>query len=102
MARRCSFSNQPSPNWACSLSLHPALQSLSTAEAAGVAQVVAFCSTQTSPSPCPRPLVPFALWLALPTSLVGHHSHDYYETSVAVTLAGGRRSRIPSLFDVLA
>ena len=67
-----------------------------------MAQDVAFCITHTSPVPCHRPLVPFALRLAFPTSLVGRDSHDYYETSVAVALAGGRRSRIPSLFDVRA
>jgi hypothetical protein len=27
-------------------------------------------------------LCPFALWTALPSSLVGRYSHDYYEHSV--------------------
>jgi len=67
-----------------------------------MAQVMAFCMTHTSPVPCHRPLVPFALQLAFPTSLVGHDSHDYDETSIAMALASCRRSRIPSLFDVLA
>ena len=71
-------------------------------KAADRVQVVAFCIAHTSPVPCRRPLVPFALQLAFPTSLVGYDSHDYYETSVALALAGCRRSRIPSLFDVLA
>ncbi len=32
-------------------------------------------------------LCPFALWTALPSSLVGRDSHDYYEHSVTLGLA---------------
>jgi len=39
-------------------------------------------------------LCPFALWPALPTSLVGRHPHDYYGHSVTVGLAPHRRSRV--------
>ncbi len=65
-----------------------------------MAQDVAFCIAHTSPVPCHRHLVPFALRLAFPISLVGRDAHDYYETSVAVALASGRRSHIPSTLDV--
>ncbi len=48
------------------------------------------------------PLRPFALWMAFPSPLVGRDPHDYYERSVALALAGGRRSCLPSVLDVLA
>jgi hypothetical protein len=32
-------------------------------------------------------LAPFALFPALPDSLVGRYSHDYYEASVTIGLA---------------
>jgi hypothetical protein len=49
-----------------------------------------------------NPLVPFALWPAFPTAPVGRHAHDYYGTSVALGLAPGRPSRVPSAIDVRA
>ncbi len=64
-----------------------------------MAQDVAFCIAHTSPIPCHRHLVPFALPLAFPISLVGRDAHDYDETSVAMALAS-RRSHIPSSLDV--
>jgi len=65
-----------------------------------MAQDVAFCIAHTSPVPGHRHLVPFALRLAFPISLVGRDAHDYYETSVAVGLAPRKRSHIPSSLDV--
>jgi len=44
----------------------------------------------------------FALRVAFPRSLVGHHSHDYYQSSVAISFSGGRRSRVPSQWYVRA
>src|SRR5258708_13731385 len=44
----------------------------------------------------------FALYVAFPRSLVRHHSHDYYQSSVAISLASGRRSRVSSPWYVLA
>jgi len=38
----------------------------------------------------------FALYVAFPRSLVGHDSHDYYQSSVAIFLSEGRRSRVSS------
>src|SRR4029450_2938110 len=38
----------------------------------------------------------FALWTALPSSLVGRHAHDYYWDSVALGLAPRRPSHGPS------
>jgi hypothetical protein len=38
----------------------------------------------------------FALCVAFPRSPVGHHSHDYYQSSVAIFLAEGRPSRVSS------
>ncbi len=54
--------------------------------------------------PCPLAvrLLPFALWPAFPTAPVGRHPHDYYGSSVAVGLAPGRPSRLPSGVDVRA
>ena len=54
--------------------------------------------------PCPPAvrLLPFALWPAFPTALVGRHPHDYYGSSVTVGLAPHRPSRLPSVVDVLA
>ncbi len=45
-------------------------------------------------------LLPFALCVAFPRPLVGRHSDDYYGTSVALGLAPGRPSRLPSAIDV--
>ncbi|BEK85793.1 hypothetical protein GCM10010198_08180 [Nocardia seriolae] len=42
---------------------------------------------------CPIHLAPFALRTAFPPSLAGRDSGDYYEASVALGLASGRRSR---------
>ena len=39
-------------------------------------------------------LVSFALWTALPPSLAGRESCDYYGTSVAIGLASRRRSHV--------
>jgi len=39
-------------------------------------------------------LAPFALQAAFPPSLAGRDSGDYYEASVALGLAPGRRSRV--------
>jgi hypothetical protein len=39
-------------------------------------------------------LAPFALFPALPDSLVGRDSHDYYEACVAIGLAPLRRSHV--------
>jgi hypothetical protein len=44
----------------------------------------------------------FALRVAFPRSPVGHDSHDYYQSSVAISLAEGRRSRVSSPWYVLA
>jgi hypothetical protein len=44
----------------------------------------------------------FALHVAFPRSPVGHHSYDYYQSSVAIFLAEGRRSRVSSRWHVLA
>jgi len=46
------------------------------------------------------PLRPFALCMTFSCALVGRDSDDYYERSVAVALASGRRSCLPSLLDV--
>ena len=51
------------------------------------------CILQPSRSACPRHLPPFALLAAFPRSLAGRHPGDYYGGSVALALAGGRRSR---------
>jgi hypothetical protein len=57
----------------------------------------------TCASPCKAVhLDCFALCVAFPRSLVGHHSHDYYQSSVAISLAEGRRSRVLSRWYVLA
>jgi hypothetical protein len=82
------------------LSAQYALQCLTTVEAVGVEKDVAVGITPTSPSLRRRHLCPFALHWALPSSLVGRDSHDYYEPSVALALASGRRSHIPSTLDV--
>jgi len=54
--------------------------------------------------PCPPAvrLLPFALWPAFPTALVGRHPHDYYGSSVALGLAPRRPARFPSVVDVRA
>ncbi len=44
----------------------------------------------------------FALYVAFPRSLVRHHSHDYYQSSVAISLSEGRRSRSSSQWYVRA
>ncbi len=82
------------------LSAQYALQGLATAAAVGVEKDMAISITPTSPPLRRRHLCPFALHWALPSSLVGRDSHDYYEHSVAMALAGGRRSHIPSTLDV--
>ncbi len=82
------------------LSAQYALQYLTTAEAVDVETDMAVGITPTSPPLRRRHLCPFALHWALPSSLVGRHSHDYYEPSVAMALASGRRSHIPSSLDV--
>ena len=42
----------------------------------------------TCASPCTAVRLDcFALHVAFPRSLVGHHSHDYYQSSVAISLA---------------
>ncbi len=57
----------------------------------------------TCASPCKAiHLDCFALCVAFPHSLVGHHSHDYYQSSVAISLSEGRRSRVSSRCYVLA
>ena len=43
---------------------------------------------------CPDHLAPFALQTAFPSSLAGRDSGDYYEASVALGLAPGRRSHV--------
>ncbi len=80
--------------------MHLSAQYLTTAEAVGVEKDMAAGITPTSPSLRRRHLCPFALHWALPSSLVGRHAHDYYEPSVAMALASGRRSHIPSTLDV--
>src|SRR5215211_2074647 len=54
--------------------------------------------------PCPPAvrLLPFALCVAFLRPLVGRDSDDYYGTSVALGLAPGRPSRLPSVSDVAA
>ena len=56
------------------------------------------------PPPCPPAarLVPFALCAAFPRAPVGRDSDDYYGTCVALGLAPGRPSRLPSASDVRA
>jgi hypothetical protein len=57
----------------------------------------------TCASPCKAVhLDCFALCVAFPRSPVGHDSHDYYQSSVAISLAEGRRSRVSSRWYVLA
>jgi len=57
----------------------------------------------TCASPCTAVRLDcFALRVAFPRSLVGHHSHDYYQSSVAISLAEGRRSRVSSRWYVRA
>jgi len=57
----------------------------------------------TCASPCKAVRLDcFALYVAFPRSPVGHHSHDYYQSSVAISLAEGRRSRVSSRWYVLA
>ena len=41
-------------------------------------------------------LCPFALWMALPSTLVDRYFHDYYGHSVSVEVALLRKSRVPS------
>jgi hypothetical protein len=56
--------------------------------------VAAFCTRHTSRFNLhPNHLPPFALCLALPSALAGRNAGDYYGGSVALALAGGRRSR---------
>jgi hypothetical protein len=54
----------------------------------------------------PRPpaayLVPFALCAAFPRALVGRDADDYYGIAVALGLAPGRPSRLPSAIDMRA
>ena len=59
-------------------------------------------ASRLPPHPPAARLVPFALWPAFPTAPVGRHAHDYYGTSVALGLAPGRPSRLPSAIDVRA
>src|SRR6266511_218329 len=57
--------------------------------------------TRTS-QPCSSShLFHFALRTALPFSLVGRHSHDYYWNSVTLGLASLRQSHVPSPGNVL-
>ena len=42
----------------------------------------------------------FALWTALPSSLVGRNPHDYYHDSVTLALSGRRPSRVPVVLNV--
>src|SRR5215213_10231196 len=56
--------------------------------------VAASCTWHTSRSWWHRHhLPPFALCAAFPRAVAGRHAGDYYGGSVAVALAGGRRSR---------
>ena len=41
-------------------------------------------------------LCPFALWMALPSTLVDRYFHDYYGHSVSLEVALRRKSRVPS------
>ena len=41
-------------------------------------------------------LCPFALGMALPSTLVGRYFHDYYGHSVSVEVALFRKSHVPS------
>jgi hypothetical protein len=79
------------------LSLHAALQW--TGSRAG-----RLPASRIPPCPPAVPLLPFALWPAFPTAtaLVGRDPHDDYGNSVAVGLAPGRQSRLPSVIDVRA
>ena len=45
-------------------------------------------------------LSPFALCMALPCSLVGRNSHDYYGDSVTIGLSSLRPSHVPSSSNV--
>ena len=54
-----------------------------------------FCITHASASAHPTRLPPFAMWPAFPAA-------DYYEGSVAMRVAPGRQSRVPSTVDVQA
>jgi hypothetical protein len=56
--------------------------------------------SRTSPRWSSDHLSPFALCPALPGSLGGRDSADYYGDSVALGLAPRRRSRVPSMLDV--
>lgn len=58
----------------------------------------AFRISRTSQLCSSENLVPFALYTALPCSLDGRNSVDYYETSVTIGLSARRPSRVP--FDV--
>jgi hypothetical protein len=55
--------------------------------------VSAFGITPTFTATLPTYLAPFALWTAFPSA-------DYYGASVAMRLAPGRQSRVPSTVDV--
>jgi len=81
--------------------LHPALQCLRTTWA-GVRSVLALGMSPTSRSSRRRHLPPFALYAALPRSLAGRPSGDYYGGSVTLELAPRRPSRVLSVVDVLA
>ncbi len=59
-------------------------------------------ASRIPPRPPAADLLPFALCVALPRALVGRDPDDYYGSSVALGLAPGRPSRVPSPIDVRA
>ena len=67
-----------------------------------VGKLWAVCISHPSLAPCRSHLCPFALWPAFPAALVGRDPYDYYGHSVALGLAPGRPSRVPSVADVRA
>jgi hypothetical protein len=97
-----SFSIAPSPNAPCIFRCSTLSRVWRPTQVGGGAAVAAPGISPTSLAHPRRPLCPFALWPALPAAPVGRGSHDYYEHSVTVALAGDRPSRIPSLLDVRA
>ena len=92
----------PLPKRSVQLSSHCAFQRLTAHPVGDGLAVSALGITPTSLPAHRRRLVPFALWPAFPTAPVGRDAHDYYGTSVALGLAPGRPSRLPSAIDVRA
>jgi hypothetical protein len=82
------FFIRPSPNHACTLSMHVAFQTVSRIAAIGSSSVVASVHLARLPAKLPTILRSFALYWTFSSS-------DYYDRSVSVSVAAGRRSRVP-------